>query len=51
MEDLDKRSEEIALVDKVLNAQLAITDTASAGITHGLTKKPSSPNITEVNHS
>ncbi len=38
IEDVERRSQEIGLVDKVLNAQLALTDSATAGLTHGLTK-------------
>ncbi len=37
LKDVERRSQEIALVDKVLNAQLAITDSVSAGLSQGMT--------------
>ena len=46
-EDVEKRDQEIALVDKVLNAQLALNDSPLAGLTEGLAKAPSQVDETE----
>ena len=47
-EEIEKRDQEIALVDKVLNAQLALTDSPIGGLVHGLTKQGKQPQIDDV---
>ena len=47
-EEIEKRDQEIALVDKVLNAQLALTDSPFGGLVHGLTKQGKQPQIDDV---
>ena len=47
-EDIEKRDQEIALVDKVLNAQFAITDSPLGGLVHGLAKQGKQAQIDDV---
>ena len=47
-EDIEKRDQEIALVDKVLNAQLALTDSPISGLAHGLTEQGKPVQIDDV---
>ena len=47
-EDIERRDREIALVDKVLNAQLALTDSPISGLVHGLAKQGKPAQIDDV---